>query len=389
MRIIMKLIFYLSKKKTNKKGLAPIYARITVTGERSEFSTGYFVDPNEWKDERVKETSDNNVLINANLAKIRHDISQMYYYHTLKLKGGKMTAESLKNCYTKGALISMTLLQLLSEFVDHKMKQITKYGSYISYKLRYNILVEYFNNHNMNNITPAEFNEQRALHLKDWLKHEKKYTNNYSVKVIMFLKGALIYGCRIGQIDKSPLQYFYLKNDKPKPIVALEKCELQKLMKHKFASTRLQHVADLYVFQSLTGFAYVDLYDFDYEKHVRVVDGREFIFKKRIKVDSEAIIPMFKDAKAILKKYDYKLPEITNQRYNAYLKEVAEILGIKKLLTTHTARKTFAMIKLNDGFSIETVSKMLGHTNTKMTLSTYASVSTKRISSELVKLKIA
>lgn len=385
----MKFIFYISKKKTNRKGLAPIYGRITINSQRAEFSTGYFVDPGEWKGECLKEVTENNVLLNANLSKIRHDISQMYYYYQLKGKSNAISAEALKNCYLKGSNISLNLKDLMEEFVNYKNKQITKYSSYISYKLRYNIIVEYLKLKNYNSLMPSDFNEQKAQMLYDWLKHEKKYTNNYSVKVIMFLKSALIYACKTEQLEKSPLQYFFIKNDKPKPIVALNKLELRTLMQHKFASDRLQHVADLYIFQSCTGFAYVDLYDFDYTKHVKLVDGKKFIFKHRVKVNSEAIIPLFNATKKILEKYNFQLPKITNQRYNAYLKEVAEIVGINKTLTTHTARKTFANLALNEGFSIEVVSKMLGHCTTSVTQSTYAAVNTTRIESEMVKLKIA
>lgn len=389
MRIIMKFIFYISKKKTNRKGLAPIYGRITINGQRAEFSTGFFVDPGQWKGESLKGDSENNVLLNANLSKIRHDITQMYYYHQLKNKSNSISAETLKKCFIAGSNISMNLKDLMEEFVACKNKQIEKYSSYISYRLRYNIIIEYLNLKNFNSLMPEDFNEQKAQMLYEWLKYEKKYTNNYSVKVIMFLKSALVYACKIEQIDKSPLQHFFIKNDKPNPIIALDKIELAKLMKHKFASQRLQHVADLYIFQSYTGFCYADLFDFHYSDHVQMIEGNQWIFKKRVKVDSEAIVPLFVEAKKILEKYNYELPEITNQRYNAYLKEVGEIIGINKILTTHTARKTFAMIKLNEGFSIEAVAKMLGHSTTKVTQSTYAAVGELRIRNEMHKLKIA
>lgn len=385
----MKFIFYVSKKKANRKGLSPIYGRITIDGERAEFSTGYFINHNEWKNEALKETDTNNVLINANLAKIRHDVNQIYYNMLLKHKSIRIKAERLKTAYLRGSGSVMCLVDLLDDFVQHKGKQVTKYSSFISYKLRYNILLDYLKETNLNGIMPEEFTEQKAHLFMDWLRHERKYTNNYSVKVIMFLKSALIHACRIEQLDRSPLQYFFVKNDKPKPIISLDEIELCKLMKHQFASERLQHVADLYIFQSYTGFCYTDLYDFDYNLHTRVVSGNEWIFKRRIKVDCEAVLPLFKEAKCILIKYGYKLPQITNQRYNAYLKEVADIIGIKKLLTTHTARKTFAMLKLDQGFSIESVAKMLGHASTKVTQSTYATVGCSRIESEMVRLRIA
>ena len=97
---------------------------------------------------------------------------------------------------------------------------------------------------------------------------------------------------------------------------------------------------------------------------------------------------MFNDAKRILRKYKLVLPLISNQKYNVYLKEIVKIISIDKDLTTHTARKTFAMVKLNDGFSIESVARMLGHNSIKVTQSTYAQVGVERIWNEYNKIEI-
>ena len=142
------------------------------------------------------------------------------------------------------------------------------------------------------------------------------------------------------------------------------------------------------MFQAYTGLAYVDLFDFDYSKHVKIISGKKMIFKGRIKSKVEAVLPLFPVAEIILKKYHYNLPVITNQKYNAYIKEIADIVGIYKPLTTHTARKTFGMITLNGGFSLPTVSKMLGHTGVKITQSTYAQIDVTRIQTEMQGVRI-
>lgn len=126
------------------------------------------------------------------------------------------------------------------------------------------------------------------------------------------------------------------------------------------------------------------------KSHVAVgnIETRQYIIKPREKAQlgfvNEAIIPLFTEPRDILERYGYKLPRIANGTYNRMLKEVMAIAGINKHVTTHTARRTFAMIKLNhEGYSMETVSKMLGHTKVKTTEESYARVNIERISREL------
>ena len=92
-----------------------------------------------------------------------------------------------------------------------------------------------------------------------------------------------------------------------------------------------------------------------------------YLKKKRGKTGVTYILPLNDTAISLLRKYDFELPIITNQKYNSYLKEIADICGIKKTLTTHLARHTAATLMLNAGIAIEVVSKILGHSNTKMT----------------------
>jgi site-specific recombinase XerD len=117
------------------------------------------------------------------------------------------------------------------------------------------------------------------------------------------------------------------------------------------------------------------------------VDDRLWIFADRQKVEGSACqIPLFKPAAEILSDLQ-DIPQISNGKYNAYLKEIGVIVGIEKNLTTHVARKTFGNLLLDKGVSLEVVSSMYGHSNTKTTLSYYVDISEKRISDETVNLK--
>ncbi len=377
----MKTIFYLSKKKINKKGLAPIYCRITVNGRRSELSTGFFIKPEFWKNEALIDTSEENVLINAALVKQKNEIHRLYC--DLLLKDKPVSADMLMQLFTGKAKQYHTFIELINEYVSYKFERITEYNTIKTYNSRKALIIDYLKEKKRTNMLPEDFNLKECESFFSYLLRTKKVSRNYANREIVFLKAVFNYGTRFEILNKNPIAQMELTHDKPKPIIALTKDELLKLSTYKFVSERLQHVADMYVFQAFTGFAYADLVDFDYTKHVKAIAGKKWIFKHRVKSDVEAIVPVFPDAKRILLKYNFKLPVISLQKYNSYLTEIVDIVGIQKKLTTHTARKTFAMIRLNDGFSIESVAKMLGHNGIGVTQSTYATIGVNRIENEL------
>jgi integrase/recombinase XerD len=385
-RIIMKTLFYISPKKTNKKGFAPIYCRITVNGKRCEISTGFFIKPNQWQNESLIETNNDNILQNMALTKIKYDINSIYC--ELILKNKSVSADIVKDLYIGNSKNNHSFIELINEYIEHKFKTFKEYNTVKGYRSRKTLIVGYLTTIQRTNMMPEDFNIKQLEMYIDYLLKEKKLQRSYVNRQVTFLKACFNYGIRMDYIKANPIATIELHYDKAKPIIALTKEELLKLTTHKFACDRLQHVADCYIFQSFTGFAYVDLFDFDYEQHIKILNGKKWIIKSRVKSHIEATVPLFNDAKRILTKYNYKLPVISNQKYNDYLKEITKALKISKELTTHTARKTFAMVKLNDGFSIESVAKMMGHNSIKVTQSTYAQVNTGRIEAEQLRLGI-
>lgn len=146
----------------------------------------------------------------------------------------------------------------------------------------------------------------------------------------------------------------------------------------------LEEVRDLFLFQSYTGLAYSDVYNFKSES-VTERDGRHILAASRKKTEENYYVVLTDKAVAILKKYNGKLPHIFNDKYNNLLKELAEEVGIDKRITSHMARHTFAVTSLNAGIPIEVVSKMLGHTNIQTT-QIYAKVINKTIDSAFDKI---
>lgn len=130
---------------------------------------------------------------------------------------------------------------------------------------------------------------------------------------------------------------------------------------------KLQHIKDLFVFQIFTGMACIDLMNFTLE-HVSEQDGRKIIRSWREKTDGSFIILFLPEAEKIAGKYDYRLPKISNRKYNDCLKLPGVGAGIRKKPTTHVARHTFATYLPNRGIPVETVSRATGHGSIKITL---------------------
>ena len=177
--------------------------------------------------------------------------------------------------------------------------------------------------------------------------------------------------------------------------------ELQTVMKKKFTIPRLELVRDVFVFACFTGLAFSDVASLNKENLVQDNLGDWWIRKGRVKLEhrrkasSISNIPLLPVPLAILEKYKEHptcikkgccLPVMCNQKMNSYLKEIADFCGIKKNLTTHVARHTFAsVVCLSQGVPIETVSRMLGHKDIHTT-QIYATVSTQKISADMKQL---
>ena len=154
----------------------------------------------------------------------------------------------------------------------------------------------------------------------------------------------------------------------------LTDAELQKIMKKKFPTKRLEQVRDVFLFSCYTGLSYVDVKELK-ASDIRIsFDGKPWIMTHRHKTDTPVNVPLLKIPQAILQKYEGQLPKgqllpvLSNQKLNSYLKEIADLCGINKNITFHLARHTFATTTtLAKGVPIETVSKMLGHTNIETT----------------------
>jgi site-specific recombinase XerD len=228
-----------------------------------------------------------------------------------------------------------------------------------------------------------------------WLKVTRKCNHNSAIKYLTNFRKIVNTCVKNGWLDRDPFGGFKMaKKEVERPFLTQE--ELHSLTKKKFEMERLSQVRDIFLFCCYTGLAYVDIHKLTPHKIVTGHDGEKWVSTKREKTDTPSRIPILPPALEILERYkkhpecvikNKVLPVPTNQKMNAYLKEIADVCGIKKYLTTHLARHTFATtVTLTNGVPIETVSKMLGHRNLRTTQH-YAKIPDLKVGEDMKALK--
>ncbi|WP_261382264.1 site-specific integrase [Mucilaginibacter achroorhodeus] len=228
-----------------------------------------------------------------------------------------------------------------------------------------------------------------------WLKTERKCQHNSTIKYLTYFKKIVLLCVKRKLIKQDPFAEFSLaRREQDRPF--LTEIELAKIAEKEFPSERLSVVRDIFLFSCYTGLAYADVQKLKRSEIVIGFDGEKWIHTNRQKTDRQSRILLLPFPCKILKKYkDHPiclhkgtvLPIMSNQKMNAYLKEIVDTCGINKNLTFHVARHTFATtITLSQGVSIESVSKMLGHKNLKQTQH-YAKILDIKVSEDMRALK--
>ena len=199
--------------------------------------------------------------------------------------------------------------------------------------------------------------------------------HNGAVAVMDCLRNFVLYCLRNEWITKNPFRYYKLKEDEVQAKEHLTAHELE-LLTRKELDHRLARIRDVFVFCCLTGLAFADADHLRREHLSQDDEGRWWIHKPREKTSVMSRIPLLPATLEILRRYERDeaclargrvLPTPSNQKMNAYMKEIAAVCGIDKVLTTHCARHTFACMAVEYGMPIDVLAKILGHSNTNMT----------------------
>jgi len=390
----MNISFSIKKTRVNSNGFAPIYARITVDGVRKEFSINRKVDSSKWlKVGGVKGSNEDARSINALLATIRFKLNE-HYRHLLE-NNHLITASNIVDKYLGKNETKKTLLELV-EYNNQRVQSLI--GSEYS-KATY---VKYCTTKkHLSNFTSWKFGSSDlpinslkysfVTEFEYYLKTVCKCGQNAAMKYIRNLKKIIKMAVDNEWLAKDPFTAFKIKLEKVDREY-LSEVELKSLMDKEFEMERVGQVRDAFVFACFTGIAFKDLKGLTKDNIITGIDGKKYLTYTRVKTNIPARIPLLPIPQLIIENYagypvnsakNRLLPILSNQKMNAYLKEIADLCGLRKNLTTHMARHTFATtVTLTNGVPLESVSKMLGHTNIRTT-QIYARVIDKKIDQDM------
>lgn len=374
------VLFYLKRPKNYSSGPVPIYLRITVAGKRAEFSTGRECEPKRWNSSlgRVSGTKETIKSLNIYLETLQ---AKAYEAHRLLLESGEtITAESIKNKFSGKQIEAKTLVRQLEE---HNRRMEVLIGSEFSqgtlkgYKTSLRHTSDFIKwKYMAADIDIRKIDSSFVTDYDFYLRSVCKCSGNSVAKYIKHLKKVVRACLAHGWIEKDPFLHYKAKVKQVDRVFLTEE-ELEAMAKKEFFTERLTQVRDIFLFSCFTGLAYIDVQKLRRSDIRKGIDGELWVFKYRQKTKTPSRIPLLPSALAILDRYDdnpqclFKdqlLPVLSNQKMNAYLKEIADVCGITKPITFHTARHTFATtVTLLNGVPMESVSKMLGHTSIKTT----------------------
>jgi site-specific recombinase XerD len=395
------VLFYLKIQKTTTQGAAPICARVTVNGKRTEISIKRSVNANEW-DERKgmakgsrKETIELNMFLNQFKAKIINTYQQMVLTD-VPIDGPAIRDKVLGIDHLAPTLVSLMEYhneQQLHKLAPGTMKNYHTTQRYVKIFLKEKLY--------RNDIVLSQLKYKFILDFERYLfnyvpkDHQKPLNNNGIMKHIERLRKMINMAVKLDWLSKDPFTSFKKHFDKVER-ESLNSKELTALANKEFTIERLEHVRDMFQFSCYTGLSYIELAELTPNKIITGIDGGLWISTSRAKTDIGVRVPLLPQAIELMDKYrddpralnnGTVFPVISNQRMNGYLKEIADMCGITKILTFHIARHTFATtVTLSNGVPIESVSKMLGHTSIRTT-QIYSKVVEQKLSEDMRNLK--
>lgn len=374
-RLTSSIAFYCRNCKKDKKGLAPIEASIIISGQRTFINLPRKERPEEFKQQT---TTRKQTDIKQYLEEVRTLFNR---YQTELLQNNlPITTQTLKETFRNGGVASYTIERLFNDFLTQQRRRIDHnltYGAYQKYEYVRNLFYKHIDkNKEVGAITPSVIDSF-------YISLQQHYNTATSASHMTRLKTIITYGINDGKIKINPFKNVKVKHSHKK-IEYLTEEELNRIYNLGIDNKSLSDVRDAFLFQASTGLAYVDLLNLKKEDIKITEDGTHYITKNRHKTDSEYTTVVLPMGVEMLKRHNYKIRVITNQKYNLILKTIQLLANIQnKTLTTHIARKTFCCLLLNKGVNINTVAKCAGHNDIKITRSYYATLQENTIIKEI------
>lgn len=394
-------IRFIIRKNKIKDGKVPVYASVTINGRRVEISMKHYIALEDWNSQKGQGRGMSSEVIQLNQYLLQVKSRLVEYYRQIQLQDQVPTAELLKNKFLGVTKERPTLLKLI-EYHNKSMQGVLATGTLKHYSTTERYLKLYLKKkYKVQDYALADLSYEFITNFEYFLRtykpvdRHKPIGNNTVMKHIERLRKMVTMGARMEWIEKDPFIHYKLKYHKTtREFLTAE--ELESIEKKVISIPRLQFVRDLFVFSCYTGLAYIDAVQLKPENISIGIDGENWISIHRQKSQQPVRIPILPKAQEIINTYkdhprainaNRVFPNISNQKLNSYLKEIADLCGIRKPLTFHIARHTFATtVTLSNGVPLETVSKLLGHSSIQMT-QVYAKIVEKKVSQDMSNLR--
>jgi len=375
------LTFFINRSKEKKNGECPVMLRININGERAALQLKRYLKPEDWDTTRyvMKGRSNEARIFNDYLEAVR--VKAHKKYNELLSLTDDLTPQLLRDAILGvNTAKTRTVIDIWEDHVNGLQKLIGKENTYATYQ-KYNTAKNHFRKflqkyYRVNDVSIKAVDHHMIQQFNMYLKTEMTCNSNTATKFLQNLKRITTISIRNGWLLKDPFVGISMSiKEVDRPYLTM--AEIQTLIDYDSPFERMNRVRDIFIFSCYTGLAYIDVKKL---KKAEVEGNDEigyWIRTRRQKTDARANIPLLAIPMDIINNYcrldlmmpeDLLLPILSNQKVNAYLKELADLCGIHKELTFHVARHTFATtVTMTHGVPMESVSKMLGHKNMRST----------------------
>lgn len=385
----MCIFLHATPTKTDKDGCCPIKVQLDCNGERMQFTVQKLrANPQLWdtRTQRLLPFAPNSAYTNALLDKLQEQFNRIRLQ--AEIQNERLTIAQVKDRlqgYTKPRpdILGMIDKYLAHQKIRDEVGKITT-GTYEGYVAQASVWRRFLKQEGINEVRNITKSTQDALGL--YVLRNSKGTkgkiarNNYACMMIKSFRRFLNYCLDNEWIERNPFtRSADWKLEKPEKIylTAEEVGTLQMLELH--AKPKLEKARDCFLFSCFTGLGYSDLAKVK-KKDLHEVENDTYLLVERKKTGTRGYVPLLPEAQELLEKYAYVLPLAEFNAYRYQLKELKKLAGLKKHISSHTGRKTFANRMLNEyNLPLETVSAMLCHADTQTTQAYYAEVTLKKI----------
>ena len=389
MRSTFRILFYINRNKVKADGTTSVMCRISIDGKQTALTTGIYCQPREWN---AKKGTINTERENNRLSAFRTRIEHTYE-HILEGQG-VVSSELLKNTVTGVNTIPTSLLEagkVETERLRVRSIEINSTTSYRQSKLSPLNLQEFLRSRKMEDIAFADITQEFGESFKTYMKtvHDRK--PGYINKCLTWLNRLIYIAIDSEVLRSNPLEDVKYEKKEPARHRYISRQDLKRMMKTPMSDPRLELVRRAFIFSSLTGLAYVDMHRL-YPHHIgKTAAGRLYIRKQRVKTNVEAFIPLHPVAEQILSLYNttddsqpvFPLPVRDMIWYD--INQIGKLIGLKENLSYHQSRHSFGTLAISSGLSIESIAKMMGHSNISTTQG-YAQITEQKISEDMDKL---